>query len=156
VTGVTYEALRRSLGDRKTVAKLMGCAPVTIRFREEGRLRITEEAAARLVDAVHALALEEDARRVRRRARRLGSRENRVMTPLQFRTPLQVLGWTHRQAAAELTADARDVRLISGWATGRTRVPDWVARDLRTALGLSPGDPWPSGYTRHELVLPEW
>ncbi len=156
MTGETYAALRETLGDRKTVAKLLGCAPVTIWAREEGRLRITEEAAAQLVAAVHAVALEEDARRDRRRARRLGSRENRALTPLQFRTALQVLGWTPRRAAVELLADERDTRLISAWGTGRTRVPDWVARDLRAALGLGPGDPWPSGYTRHELVLPEW
>ncbi|MBN1630369.1 MAG: hypothetical protein JW990_11440 [Thermoleophilia bacterium] len=123
------------------MAKLMGCAPVTIQYREEGRCRITEEAAARLVEAVYALALEEDERRARRRARRLGSRENRALTPLQFRTALQVLDWEPRRAAWELLADERDAPLISAWATGRTRVPEWVARDLRTALGLGPGDP---------------
>ena len=69
----------------------------------------------------------------------------------------RVLGWrTYGATGRVLLGDARDVATVSRWATGRRRVPGWVARDLRADLGLSPEDPWPSGLTRHELVLADW
>lgn len=146
-----YKALRESLGDRKRAARFLRCAPVTIRFREEGRLRITEEAAERLRSAVHTAALDEDARRDARQAGVIERRAARTgMLPAQFEACLSALGWTRKEAAQCLLADPGEAWRITAWALGRTIIPEWVARHMRDYLGLAPGDPWPApgGETR--------
>ncbi len=156
MTPERYAGLRGSLGDHRRAARILECSPTTLQARERGRYRITEEAAARLVEAVHAAALAENERRERRRERRLRPWREVVITPAQFRTAMRLLGWRYRTQAAEaLLGDERDVGPITKWLNGRRRIPWWVARDLRAALNLGPEDPWPSGMTCHELVLPE-
>jgi hypothetical protein len=151
-----YRALRVSLGDERRAAKLLGCSPSTIHSREGGYSRITEAAAARLLEAVYELAEAEDQRRAYHRARILEARaDRRGMTPAELRAAFAALGWrTRKEQARRLLGDEGDAAQVSRWATGGVLVPDWVARNLRYELGLGPGDPWPTAARRHPVVLP--
>lgn len=79
------------------------------------------------------------------------------MTPGEFKACCRVLGWRSRaDVARALLADETRVGHITRWRTGQSPIPWWVTRDLRHALGIGPGDPWPSGLTVHEAVIPRF
>lgn len=141
-----YRGLRESLGDRLRAARVLDCSPVTIRLRESGHHRITDAAAERLHEAVHAAALDEDARRNARHLLAIVRREEHLgITPAEFEEALDILGWTTRkEAARHLLGEPLEYWRISDWSLGRTAIPDWVARHLRDHLGLGPGDPFPA------------
>ncbi len=140
-----YRAFRETLGDPKRAARVLGCRPSTVRARERGYRRITDAAALKLHDSVHAAALAEEERREARRLRAVERRAAREgMTTAEFHACLEALDWTQAAAARYLAGgDAVARRWVRGWASGRI-VPKWVARDMRTALGLGAHDPWPS------------
>lgn len=156
MTPERYAAYRRSLGRRSEAARILDCATATIRHRERGHLDVSDDAAERIRAAVHELAMGEDASRAHARRRRLSRRHRGAMTPLELRRCIRAMGWeTHYEAARVLLGDKNDHQQVSRWVTGRTPIPGWVARDLRTLLGLEPDEPWPSGVRRHHYVPPD-
>jgi hypothetical protein len=157
VTPAVYAALRASLGERRVAAKLLGCAEGTLRLREGGWSRITEAAGSVLQGAVEEMAYAEDSKRAARRKRRLRTVYGGALTPGELRGCFRALGWRRQgDAARVLLGDEEDVGQVSRWVRGKTRVPEWVARDLRVLLGLVEGEAWPTGRVAAELVLPDW
>lgn len=139
-----YQRLRETLGDRVRAARLLGCSPTTIRLRESGHHPVSADAEARILAAVHGVALAHDAKRDEHRRRIVERREARQgMTAEQFQSCLDALGWSRREAARLLLAEPREAWRIGAWALGRTIIPWWIARDCREHLGLAPDAPFP-------------
>jgi len=144
-----FRALRECLGARKAAALVLGCSVGEIRGWEGGRHPVPADAARRLLEAVHG---------ARRRA---GGAEPRrapaAMTAEDFQACVQTLDWmTRATVALRLLGDERDVGTVTRWVTGAARIPEWVARDLRAALGLRPHEPWPTSGEGPEAAPPEF
>lgn len=55
-----------------------------------------------------------------------------IVTAEAFREALEVLGWTHAEAAEALGVASRP--RVTEWANGTRPVPDYIAAHVRTLL----------------------